>query len=151
VGIDVHRASMATLARAVTDAGLGNVRLHLGDGVEFLHRRIDVESLQLLQLLFPDPWPKNAHRARRLVQPAFAALAAGRLAPGGRIELATDRADYARQMEAVLGGCHRLRGGPCPRADRPFTFYERTAQDAGRPVVHLSFTAGEGAGAPRLG
>src|SRR4051812_48189518 len=73
LGVDVHRASLATAAIGtignaadtgpVASAGAevaANVRLHHGDGVEVLSRRIDVESLQAVQTLFPDPWPKTA-------------------------------------------------------------------------------------------
>jgi tRNA (guanine-N7-)-methyltransferase len=43
-----------------------------------------------------------------LVNPAFAELAASRLAEGGTLRLATDRADYARQMRDVLNACEAL-------------------------------------------
>ena len=59
-------------------------------------------SLAELWTFFPDPWPKTRHHKRRLVNPAFAALAASRLAPGGAWRLATDWADYADQMREVL-------------------------------------------------
>jgi tRNA (guanine-N7-)-methyltransferase len=145
LGVDVHRASLATAARRVaTDpAGnpAGNVRLHLGDGVDVLSRRIDVESLRAVQILFPDPWPKAAHRTRRLIQGPFVELLAGRLRPRASVELATDDPAYGAQMLAVLGRCPRLEGGPVARLEAPPTFYERRARAAGRHVLHLRYLA----------
>ena len=117
------------------------MRLHLGDGVDVLTRRIDVESLQTVQILFPDPWPKAAHRARRLIQAPFVELLASRLRPRGCLELATDDAAYGAQMIDVLGGCARLQGGPVAWLAGPPTFYERRAVAAGRPVLHLRYVA----------
>lgn len=147
LGVDVHRASLATAARRVTEAattggGAGNVRLLLGDGVDIVSRRIDVESLQAVQILFPDPWPKAAHRSRRLVQAAFVDLLASRLRPGGHLELATDDPSYGAQMLAVLGSCPRLRGGPVAALGTAPTFYEQRARAAGRPVLQLRYHAG---------
>ena len=61
-------------------------------------------SLAGIRIFFPDPWPKRKHRKRRLVQPAFVALAASRLRPGGILHMATDWPDYATQMRAVGHG-----------------------------------------------
>ena len=158
LGVDVHRASLATAAiRAIGNgaragpAGSGpasaepptNVRLHLGDGVEVLSRRIGVESLQAVQILFPDPWPKAAHRARRLIQPPFVELLVSRLRPQGQLALATDDLAYGTQMLDVLGRCPRLRGGPVTTLDGPATFYERRARAAGRQVLHLRYVAAD--------
>ena len=53
----------------------------------------------------------------------FAALAAGRIAPGGVWRLATDWQDYARQMAAVLDAEPSLSGGVVPRwEDRALRF-----------------------------
>ena len=65
-----------------------------------------------LWTFFPDPWPKKRHHKRRLVTPEFAGLAASRLRPGGIWRLATDWADYAGRMQAVLDAEPLLEGGP---------------------------------------
>ena len=59
-------------------------------------------ALDEVRIYFPDPWPKKRHQKRRLIQPDFVALLASRIAPGGRLHLATDWADYAEHMQSVL-------------------------------------------------
>jgi tRNA (guanine-N7-)-methyltransferase len=141
LAVDVHSASVATLLRDVADEALANLRVHHGDGVELLRGRIEPASLELLTVLFPDPWPKARHRHRRLVEPGFAALAADRLADGGVIRLATDRHDYATQMRSVLAARADLEAFAVTARsdDQPVTFYEARAQAAGRPVHELAF------------
>jgi tRNA (guanine-N7-)-methyltransferase len=139
LAVDVHAASIATLARRAATARLDNLRIELDDGVELLRHLIPPGSLQLLRALFPDPWPKARQRHRRLVQAPFAALTVDRLASGGALELATDLADYAVQMTKVLGAEPLLQGGPGRRFEHPVTFYEERAVSAHRLVHHLRY------------
>ena len=74
--------------------GLGNVRLHAGDG-RALMGALPAASIDRLFLLFPDPWPKLRHHKRRLVTAEFVAEAARVLRRGARLRFATDWADYA--------------------------------------------------------
>ena len=41
-------------------------------------------------VLFPDPWPKNRHAARRILQPAVLDELARLIRPGGMLVLASD-------------------------------------------------------------
>ena len=142
IAIDVHTRGIATLLRHVQRDGLTNVRVVLGDAVEFLGQRIKDEALAGARIYFPDPWPKARHRKRRLVQSDFAALLVDKLAPGAFIHCATDDMGYADQMLEVLGAEHRLDNpfdGFAPRpipgaVDRPVTKYERRARRLGHPV-----------------
>jgi tRNA (guanine-N7-)-methyltransferase len=72
-------------------------------------------SLDELLLYFPDPWPKKRHHKRRIVQPAFAALAASRLKPGGLFKLATDWEPYAAWMLEVLNASPGFENAACRR------------------------------------
>ena len=99
------------------------------------------DGLAELWTFFPDPWPKTRHHKRRLVD-ARVRRAGGRAGsrPGGRWRLATDWADYAEQMVAVLDAEPRLTGGVVPRWDeRPVTKFERKGVEAGRVITDLCY------------
>ena len=64
------------------------------------------------------------------------------MSPGGVWRLATDWADYAAQMRAVLGASpdfDNVFTGDAPRYGRPVTKFEQRAALDGRPVVDLAF------------
>ncbi len=105
--------------------------------MEVLEKMIPDGSLAGIHLFFPDPWPKKRHHKRRLVQPAFAALAARKLAPGGYLHAATDWADYAEQIEAVLSAEPSLERGAS--AARPHTKFEDRGLKLGHEVRDLVF------------
>jgi tRNA (guanine-N7-)-methyltransferase len=145
LGIDVYRPGIGRLLAGIERLGLGNLRILEGDAVTLLERHLAPSSLTRLLLLFPDPWPKKRHHKRRLLQPAFAALAASRLGPGGILHAATDWVAYAEAMLEVLEACPGLRnmaGAGCYAerpAYRPLTKFEVRGQALGHEVRDLLF------------
>ena len=134
LAVEAHAPGVTALMRRLEQAGLDNVRIVEGDAVEVL-QALPEQSLQEVRLYFPDPWPKPRHAKRRLLQPGFAALASEKLAPGGRLHLATDAQHYVEQALEVLHAWDtRVVDRP---QDRPLTGYERRGLAAGRAVVDI--------------
>jgi tRNA (guanine-N7-)-methyltransferase len=143
LGIEVHAPGVGSLLRQVEAAGLTNVRVVSHDAVEVLRDMVAPGSLAGIHVFFPDPWPKKRHHKRRLMQPAFAELAASRLAPGGYLHVATDWEEYAQQVLEVLAATPGLRNtaeGFAPRpASRPETKFERRGVRLGHGVWDIVF------------
>ena len=141
LALEVWRPGVAASLAEVAAAGAGNVRFCSVDAVWALEHLVTAGSVAELWTFFPDPWPKSRHHKRRLVTASFAALTASRLAPGGTWRLATDWADYAQQMHAVLDAEPGLAGGVTERwMERPITKFERKGLEAGRTIVDLIYT-----------
>ena len=99
LGVEVHRPG-GRLINALAAQDASNVRVYHHDAVEVLEREIAPQSLA--QVRISRPWHKKRHNKRRLIQPEFVAPARSRVAHGGLLHLATDWADYAEHMVAVL-------------------------------------------------
>lgn len=144
LGIEVHSPGVGSLLLRAESAGLDNLRVLQHDAVEVVRERIAPATLSGVHIYFPDPWPKKRHHKRRLIQPAFVALLATRLRPGGYVHLATDWEEYAQQMLAVLSADPSLvnqAAGFAPRpAWRPLTKFERRGLALGHGVRDLLFT-----------
>ena len=144
LGIEVHEAGVGALLQRIEADGLSNLRVVRHDAVEVLRSMIAPASLAGVFVFFPDPWPKKRHWKRRLIQPAFAALVASRLAPGGVLHCATDWQPYADQILEVLSGEPALANtaaGYAPRPTyRPETKFERRGLALGHGVWDLVFT-----------
>jgi tRNA (guanine-N7-)-methyltransferase len=146
LGVEVHRPGVGHLMLRAEELGLLNVRAICRDAVEVLQQCIVAGALDEVLLYFPDPWPKKRHHKRRIVQPAFVALVASRLRPGGVLRMATDWQPYAEHMLEVATGCDALcnaapTGDYVPRPDsRPLTRFERRGQRLGHGVWDLAFS-----------
>ena len=145
IGIEVHAPGVGRLLNALAADDAGNVRVYHHDAVEVLTHEVADGSLDEIRIYFPDPWHKKRHNKRRLVQPAFAALLVRKLAPGGRLHLATDWHDYAEQMWDVLDATDGIvnragERGSVPRPDwRPQTHFETRGQKLGHGVWDLLY------------
>jgi tRNA (guanine-N7-)-methyltransferase len=85
-----------------------NVRLLRTDAAYFVRIICPRESLAVLHVYHPDPWPKTRHRKRRLIQQPFVDAAVACLVPGGRWAVQTDHAEYFEQMRGLLLGHPQL-------------------------------------------
>ena len=137
LGIEVHRPGVGHLLRRLHGESLANVRVLCVDAKEVLARNIPDASLAAVYLLFPDPWPKQRHHKRRLVQPEFIELVRRKLKLGGVLHLATDWQDYAEHMQAVLGASSGF--APAPAGLRPDTKYAARGRRLGHVVRDLVY------------
>ena len=147
LGVEVHAPGVGALLKMMGEASLTNVRIVEHDAVDIVEQMIAPASLAGVLVWFPDPWHKARHNKRRLVQPAFVATLASRIAPGGFVHLATDWEEYAVQMLDVLGGEPTLSNAvgagyaspDDPLLTRPVTKFETRGKRLGHGVWDLVF------------
>lgn len=145
IGIDVHRAGVGSLLYKADQMGLTNLRVYCDDAFEVLRTCFAENSIDRMQVYFPDPWHKARHNKRRLINPAFMDLVSPRVKTAGTLHLATDWEDYAQHMMEVLGqasGWKNLAGTGLysDRPDwRPLTRFEQKGQRKGHIIRDLLF------------
>jgi tRNA (guanine-N7-)-methyltransferase len=123
-GIERILGTAEAVLRRAARIGMDNVRVVAGDARCIVDRLVPDASVAAYHIYFPDPWPKTAHRHRRLATAAFAAAVMRTLAPDGRVEVATD---VAAVLAAFAAHFERagLRRDPSPPSPRPRTIFER--------------------------
>ncbi|MBE2894345.1 tRNA (guanosine(46)-N7)-methyltransferase TrmB [Spirabiliibacterium falconis] len=145
LGIEVHTPGVGACIAYAIDEKVDNLRVICHDAVEILTDCIADNSLQGLQLFFPDPWHKAKHHKRRIVQSEFVNLVVKKLKCGGFIHMATDWEHYAEQMLDVLQHTQHIEnsaenGAYIDRpAFRPLTKFEQRGQKLGHGVWDLYF------------
>lgn len=109
-GIDVRWAYVERVREAVTQLGkpLPNLFFVHAEGKMALTRWLDADSLDQAIVYFPDPWFKNRHHKRRIIQSETASLLARVLKPGGLLNVATDQEMLAQDLMMVLRAEPRL-------------------------------------------
>ncbi len=107
LGAEPFENGVASLLRHIEEADLKNVRLHPGDARDLV-AALPEGGVDRIFVLFPDPWPKERHRKRRLINARTAADLAALLKVGGRLRFATDWADYAERALETLSAEPRL-------------------------------------------
>lgn len=146
LGIEVHRPGVGRLLYlADEEYQLKNLRVYCADAIQVLNRCIPAQSIDRLQLFFPDPWHKKRHNKRRIVQLEFMAMIREKLKIGGVFHAATDWEPYAEYMIKVLAEApgFKNQAGAAKYSQkpdyRPETKFERRGERLGHGVWDLLF------------
>jgi tRNA (guanine-N7-)-methyltransferase len=94
IGVEPFVNGMAKALAGIEAEGLNNIRLHFDDAVGLIAWLPDA-SLDRVDLIHPDPWPKRRHWKRRFVQDETVRQLARIVRAGGEFRFVTDIADYA--------------------------------------------------------
>jgi len=145
IGIEVHPPGVGTLMNSARLENLSNLRVYLADANDVLDECFDTQSIDRLQLYFPDPWHKKKHNKRRIVQSTFVQQVRTKLRPGGILHMATDWQHYAEQMMETLSEAEGFEN--CAGAGqyserpsyRPITKFEKRGERLGHGIWDLVF------------
>ena len=145
LGVEVHEPGVGHCLIRISEADVHNLRLVMHDAIDVLERQLGKDSLDRVNLYFPDPWPKKRHHKRRIVNPPFLALVASRLKAGGHLHIATDWENYAEHIDDALAGSsdfeleeRREHEGSQP-LDRPATKFEARGLRLGHRIWDWRF------------
>lgn len=144
VGIEINNECIVKAEKAIPRKGMHNVRVLRARAETALHHLFQPGSLRELHINFPDPWFKEKHAGRRLMQRDTLDAMVSRLEPGGLFYLATDILAYAEMSAELLGktpGLTNLHTTPwvTTMADRATTKYEKKARQAGRSCYYFVY------------
>ena len=146
IGMDFYHKGIRKLMTRKKKLQLDNIRVAYGDVRIKIPLLFKDGELETVYINFPDPWPKKRHTKRRLIKPDFVKLIGQKLAPGGRIYLATDFEVYAMEMLEYFNSEPLFQNqGPGSgfletREDLPKTKYEKNFINAGHKIYYLEFT-----------
>ncbi len=145
IGCEPFLNGVARLLARIEEQRLSNIRI-LADAARPLIDALPDASVDRMFVLFPDPWPKKRHHARRFIAPDNLGAIARILRDGAELRMASDDMGYVRWMlfhTLGHGAFEWLARGPedwrMRPADWPETRYEAKARAAGAACVFLRF------------
>ncbi len=129
VGIEIAKKYARFAAYRLAKFGRNNARVIRGDGLAFCREHVADNSVTAYHVYFPDPWWKDRHRRRRVIQTDFIHSAQRTLVPGGKLIFWTDVEEY------YASGCEQIQNesnfaGPFPDIAAAVTNVPADGQDA---------------------
>jgi tRNA (guanine-N7-)-methyltransferase len=121
LGCEVARNYARLAAARLARAGRGNAVMLQGDALQLFRDVLPAACAVAVHVYFPDPWWKQRHRKRRVMQPAFLANVERVLEPQGSLHFWTDVQEYYDTTVAMIADVTGLLG--------PFEVAERQAGD----------------------
>lgn len=137
LGMEKQGARVEKCLKKIRRHGLTNAMAVQGEGAGALLAWLPEQSVSILHVSFPDPWPKRRHASRRLVTKEFLEASARVLAGDGVLRLMTDDSAYFSEMRNLLAkGWEEM-----PWEDgieRPLTAFEKTFLELGQRPNHCA-------------
>ena len=145
IGVEPFVNSMAKLLTSVEEQGLRNIRLYDDDATQVLDWLPDA-SIDQIDLLYADPWPKRKHWKRRFVSQVNLERFHRVLKPGATFCFASDIDTYVnwtlihcRDHGGFSWQAEQASDWLTPYAGWPGTRYENKARREGRSSAYLTF------------
>jgi tRNA (guanine-N7-)-methyltransferase len=145
IGCEPYVNGMAKILALIKAHNIGNIRLSAGDATELL-AWAPGHSLQRIDLIHPDPWPKRRHWKRRFIQDATIAAVARVLKAEGEFRFVSDIGDYCAWTLAhfsrspdFVWTAERASDWREPWPNFTMTRYGRKAEREGRHATYLRF------------
>lgn len=146
IGAEPFINGVASLCRHIAEQKLNNIRIW-SDDIRLLLPRLEHHCLQAVYILFPDPWPKQRHQARRILQPEMLDMLAQRICSGGELLLASDDPTAKSWLlansirhDSFVWQAESATDWRTPPDDWPGTRYMRKAEKQGRKSAWFRFS-----------
>ncbi len=140
IGAEVFENGIANLVKNIELKNINNIRIFNKD-VRWLLEKIPDYSLDIIYILFPDPWPKRRHHKRRLIGQGFLYILSQKIKPAGKLLIATDHEDYAEWIKEKLKTQPKfVINSSSLGLDHTSTRYEKKAIKAGKNITYFDLS-----------
>lgn len=145
LGVEIREPLVDEANRLAEGANLSNLHYSFCNAMFFLDAllaEIPAGRLRMVTIQFPDPWFKNRHAKRRMVNEEMVETIVNRLAPEGKVFVQTDIEFLADEMFGLFRSRRELReveeANPFPvKTER-----EKAVEDKDLPVYRKMFLKG---------
>ncbi len=139
---DVYRSGIGNLIGKIRDHSLENIFIFEGDIRELIFEEKEFHFDEIY-IICPDPWPKDRHHKRRLLNKDFFERIQLCLKPASNIYISTDWENYAEQIQEILKdfkgkfSVETLNQIP----DRELSKFQKKGVEEGRHIYNFKLSA----------
>lgn len=101
IGFEPYLNGIANSLIMAKEENIRNIRLW-PDDMDLVFNKLPNKSLEKIYVLFPDPWPKNSQKKRRIICKERLELFSQKLKDSGILYFASDIDDYSNQVETLF-------------------------------------------------
>ena len=135
LGVERLLRRLRRVDRKAGRAGLDNVRLIRVEATYLIVKLVPDNSVSTYHILFPDPWPKRRHHARRLISAPLLGDVHRTLTAGGVVNCATDHEGYFEWIQREFQKTGQFgEQDPAVLPQEAWTDFEREFVAAGKSV-----------------
>ena len=139
IGSEVYMSGIGALIGAIKKHKIDNIRI-FPDDIRIL---LDDECgyiFDAVKILCPDPWPKERHHKRRLINNDFLRLVHKSMKDKGNLYISTDWENYAESIKKLLNdSTYFVRSEKFFLKKEHFTKFEQRGLNDGRNIFEFNY------------
>tara|TARA_B100000003_G_scaffold46989_1_gene40780 strand:- start:207 stop:854 length:648 start_codon:yes stop_codon:yes gene_type:complete len=139
IGSEVYMSGIGTLVSSIKENNINNIKI-FSDDIRLLLDQSPKKVFDSVIIICPDPWPKEKHHKRRLINKSFLEMVHDFMKDDSNIYISTDWENYAESISELFVKNKLFK----PSSNKAFqkdslSKFERRGKDEGRELFEFNY------------
>ena len=139
IGSEVYMSGIGTLVSSIKENKINNIKI-FSDDIRLLLDQSPKKVFDSVIIICPDPWPKEKHHKRRLINKSFLEMVHDFMKDDSNIYISTDWENYAESISELFVKNKLFK----PSSNKSFqkdslSKFERRGKDEGRELFEFNY------------
>ena len=139
IGSEVYMSGIGTLVSSIKENNINNIKIFSED-IRLLLDQSPKKVFDSVIIICPDPWPKEKHHKRRLINKSFLEMVHDFMKDDSNIYISTDWENYAESISELFVKNKLFK----PSSNKSFqkdslSKFERRGKDEGRELFEFNY------------
>ena len=139
IGSEVYISGIGTLLGNIKESNINNVRI-FPDDIRILLDKNSIEIFDAIKIICPDPWPKERHHKRRLINNDFLRMLNNSMKINAYLYISTDWENYAESIAEILNNSEYFKSSTKKFLEKKrLSKFEKRGEELGRQIFNFNY------------
>ena len=139
IGSEVYMSGIGTLVSSIKENNISNIKI-FSDDIRLLLDQSPKKVFDSVIIICPDPWPKEKHHKRRLINKSFLEMVHDFMKDDSNIYISTDWENYAESISELFEKNKLFMPSSNKSFQKDFlSKFERRGKDEGRELFEFNY------------
>ena len=139
IGSEVYMSGIGTLLSSIKENNINNIKI-FSDDIRLLLDQSPKKVFDSVIIICPDPWPKEKHHKRRLINKSFLKMVHDFMKDDSNVYISTDWENYAKSISELFEKNKLFK----PSSNKSFqkdslSKFERRGKNEGRELFEFNY------------
>ena len=139
IGSEVYMSGIGTLVSSIKENNINNIKI-FSDDIRMLLDQSPKKVFDSVIIICPDPWPKEKHHKRRLINKSFLDMVHDFMKDDSNIYISTDWENYAESISELFVKNKLFKSSSIKSFQKDsLSKFERRGKDEGRELFEFNY------------
>ena len=139
IGSEVYMSGIGTLVSSIKENNINNIKI-FSDDIRLLLDQSPKKVFDSVIIICPDPWPKEKHHKRRLINKSFLDMVYDFMKDDSNLNISTDWENYAESISELFVKNKLFKSSSIKSFQKDsLSKFERRGKDEGRELFEFKY------------